>query len=105
MFGASHRCTKSEVSTRGISANTSDFAFKLDFVSESDDSIGARRGLAQDLANQVRHWDVYTAKMGEHGLAPGSCLNPLTAEWFSGQQLSSFRNFEITECGNPTTIF
>ena len=45
---------------------------------------------AQDLPNQVRHWDVYTEKIGEHGVAPGSYLNPLTAEWFSGQQLRSF---------------
>ena len=39
---------------------------------------------AQDLSNQIRHWDVYTKAVREAGKEPGQFLNPLAAEWFSG---------------------
>ena len=43
---------------------------------------------AKDLANQIKHWDVYAAEMENQGRSHGVFLNPLAAEWFSGQMLS-----------------
>ena len=39
---------------------------------------------AQDLSNQIRHWEGYTAELRKHGLEAGRCLSPSCAEWFSG---------------------
>ena len=43
---------------------------------------------AKDLANQIKHWDMYVAEMEKQGKPHGVFLNPLAAEWFSGQMLS-----------------
>ena len=47
------------------------------------------QGLAQDLANQVRHWEMYTAKIAELGLAPG-LFEPIdggVVQWSATKQL------------------
>ena len=40
--------------------------------------------LAEDLSNQIRHWETYTQAIRKSGKVPGQCLNPLAGEWFSG---------------------
>ena len=82
VFGASYNCTKSEVSTRGISVASLDLL--VNFV------FGAYwvAAVAKDLANQIRHWDVYVKEIANCNAVPGSFLNPLAAEWFSGLGLN-----------------
>ena len=41
--------------------------------------------LAQDLCNQIRHWETYMSEIEKRGLEAGRFLNPLVAEWFSGR--------------------
>lgn len=47
--------------------------------------VGTLSAPAQDIANQIKHWTVYTEKMKELGTDPGHFLRPEAAEWFSGQ--------------------
>ena len=47
----------------------------------------------KDLANQIRHWDVYLKEIAQRKASPGSFLNPLAAEWFSGPGLNCKVNF------------
>ena len=51
--------------------------------------------LAQDLANQIRHWDVYMKEVQEHAHGPGMYLSPSAAEWFSGAALQVYMHFEV----------
>ena len=38
----------------------------------------------KDLANQIRHWEVYTKEVEKVGGTVGKYLSPSAAEWFSG---------------------
>lgn len=82
VFGASHRCTKSEVSTRGIGVWSSVR------WTPGRHQVFEVHSCLQDLANQIKHWEVYTAEVAKRGIPLGSCLNPEIAEWFSGSHLS-----------------
>ena len=82
VFGACRRCTLSEVSERGITVRSSVSGSRLEVSSLFLWVIL----FCQDLANQIRHWDVYNKEVKQHASStgPGLYLNPSVAEWFSG---------------------
>ena len=41
--------------------------------------------ISEDLANQLKHWDVYKSHVEAAHLKRGQFLCPEAAEWFSGQ--------------------
>ena len=53
--------------------------------------------MAQDLANQIRHWDVYVKEVQKHATltGPGMFLSPSAAEWFSGAALQVYMHLEF----------
>ena len=87
VFGACSRCTKSEVSQRGITACPSNYLELIVFLWFLAPSVGAvhvRASQSEDLANQVRHWVTYTSLVRKAGKQPGTFVSPAAAEWFSG---------------------
>ena len=91
VFGSSYRCTKSEVSTRGISVIP--LALLIDCVLRSNWIATC----SKDLANQIRHWDVYLKEVAQCKALPGSFLSPAAAEWFSGLGLIQDQLFECSD--------